>query len=447
MRLSAEQQNGAIMSTAHPGALMFEQHQQPGKQTGAPSPFDDGMVPELDAFQSRASMAAAVEELSFHNGIGNIMPAAGKKKPPPVAGFATMLQSTAAPASLTKSMTILSPPQQAAAAAAATATATATGFDSLDSLGLLDGLLSPRASAGSIGNPPHSAAPMSAGGIPTPAAFAGELSKFFGGNTVSAGGPKVDMIAEVPQAGSNPGTPVMDFDAHMTPLATPVLTAAPTDAPFGDGMAVEQAQTAATSCRRSSRAPKKQQPFDNSANTSSGGAAKSGKGRRANAAEAARGTAGKNAGGKSSTSARSGSGAGKKPAAAISRPVRVAGKKGNPLVVNQPAFVNKDPNPNAVSLANLDATGALPEDHKPARGRGRQIQLAKMTPEQKKAEAKARLEKNRQAARGFRARRKNHVFDLEQQIAAFEQRDQEQVAAIAELKLQIQQMQKVIQGN
>jgi len=45
----------------------------------------------------------------------------------------------------------------------------------------------------------------------------------------------------------------------------------------------------------------------------------------------------------------------------------------------------------------------------PARGRGRQMQLKRMSNEQIEAEAAARLERNRQAARECRQRRKEHV--------------------------------------
>ena len=58
----------------------------------------------------------------------------------------------------------------------------------------------------------------------------------------------------------------------------------------------------------------------------------------------------------------------------------------------------------------------LGEDFKPARGRGRKQQLRKMTAEQKEAEIKYRLEKNRIAARLSRAKRKQHQVDLEEEV-------------------------------
>ena len=172
-----------------------------------------------------------------------------------------------------------------------------------------------------------------------------------------------------------------------------------------------QTAAAASGTRRSSsRTAKKPQPFDNLGNSRiSGGATKAEKGRRA----------GKGA-------KVSGVGAGKKAPAAITRVPHAGG-----------ASWRAQP-----SLAALDATGTLAADHKPARGRGRQLQLAKMTPAQKKAEAKARLEKNRQAARGFRAKCKNHVFELEQQILVLEQRDQERLNTIRELQEHIARMQQ-----
>lgn len=83
----------------------------------------------------------------------------------------------------------------------------------------------------------------------------------------------------------------------------------------------------------------------------------------------------------------------------------------------------------------------LPADHKPARGRGRQLQLATMTEAMKKAEAKERLEKNRQAAREFRVRRKEHVVELEQEISVFEARDQAQSQEISKLHAQVAKLQ------
>jgi hypothetical protein len=91
------------------------------------------------------------------------------------------------------------------------------------------------------------------------------------------------------------------------------------------------------------------------------------------------------------------------------------------------SWSSKEAGPPLPTLAAIDGTGVLDPTHVPARGRGRQLQLAQMSTEQRAAEAKARLEKNRQAARGFRARRKGHIKILEDRVAGFE-------AEIAELK-------------
>merc|ERR1719345_64602 len=344
-------------------------------------------------------------------------------------------------------------PMQVAAAAAAAAATTGT-FDDLDSLGLLDGLDTTAApgSANMVAAVVANANSMQT--ATTPAGFTGEMNRFFSSSSPSSTAHAT--IAEVPEAAAAT-SPVMDVDAHNSPLATPVFTSAPADSPFGappTPLGTARVQSAATAmhttsasniARKSGRVAKKTQPFDNSSNAS-GGAAKSGKGRRAYAGLAVRGTAGK--GGKlsasnayssyassSSPSSSSSTSAGKAPPPPItrvpsaSRTTAAAGRKVQP------------------TLAALDDTGALAEDHKPARGRGRQLQLAKMTPAQKKAEAKARLEKNRQAARGFRARRKNHVVELEQQIADYEQRDRDQLNAIRELKQQIARMQQLAGGR
>jgi len=68
------------------------------------------------------------------------------------------------------------------------------------------------------------------------------------------------------------------------------------------------------------------------------------------------------------------------------------------------------------------SNGELPKGHRPARGRGRQIQLAAMTPAQRAAEKHARLEKNRMAAKDFRIRRRNRIIELEEKVGQCEQR-------------------------
>jgi len=455
-------------------ALLFEQQQVKARVAG--SPFEDMVVPELATFNSRASIAAAAEELGFSHGrIGSIFQqqqhmkkqlaaATTPKVVAAVAGFAEMLRQTAPPIANTKSMAAVvaaaaaaassaSAPPAAAAAAAATTTGT---FDDLDSLGLLDGLDTTAApgSANMVAAVVANANSMQT--ATTPAGFTGEMNRFFSSSSPSSSSTAHATIAEVPEAAAAT-SPVMDVDAHNSPLATPVFTSAPADSPFGappTPLGTARVQSAATAmhttsasniARKSGRVAKKTQPFDNSSNAS-GGAAKSGKGRRAYAGLAVRGTAGK--GGKlSASNAYSSYASSSSPSSSSSTS---AGKAPPPPITRVPsaprttAAAGRKVQP---TLAALDDTGALAEDHKPARGRGRQLQLAKMTPAQKKAEAKARLEKNRQAARGFRARRKNHVVELEQQIADYEQRDRDQLNAIRELKQQIARMQQLAGGR
>lgn len=86
----------------------------------------------------------------------------------------------------------------------------------------------------------------------------------------------------------------------------------------------------------------------------------------------------------------------------------------------------------------LDTHGLLPDDHRPARGRGRQNQLAKMTAEQIEAEAGARLEKNRQAARDCRLRRKQYTMVLEDKVAQLEKDKRAQDKLIKSLQAQLQ---------
>ena len=61
-------------------------------------------------------------------------------------------------------------------------------------------------------------------------------------------------------------------------------------------------------------------------------------------------------------------------------------------------------------------TSSLPVDHKPARGRGRSLQLSKMTKEQREEEKMLRLEKNRLAAKDCRLKKKRKINEMEEKI-------------------------------
>jgi len=89
---------------------------------------------------------------------------------------------------------------------------------------------------------------------------------------------------------------------------------------------------------------------------------------------------------------------------------------------------------------DLDTAGLLPADHRPARGRGRSMQLKAMTREQIEAEAEARLEKNRQAARDCRLRRKQQVGLLTEQVQTLRRKDSQSQATIAGLRNEVQQL-------
>lgn len=84
------------------------------------------------------------------------------------------------------------------------------------------------------------------------------------------------------------------------------------------------------------------------------------------------------------------------------------------------------------------ASPSLPANHKPARGRGRSKQLAKMSAAQRQAEKADRMEKNRVAAKEFRARRKNRVQALEQTVQEHEQRTRQQQQTIVQLQQQVE---------
>jgi len=83
-----------------------------------------------------------------------------------------------------------------------------------------------------------------------------------------------------------------------------------------------------------------------------------------------------------------------------------------------------------------DKAQILTRDHKPARGRGRTAQLQRMSREQIEAEADARVEKNRQAARECRARRKQQVGELRQCVEDLEHRNATSQCHIEQLQQQ-----------
>lgn len=93
----------------------------------------------------------------------------------------------------------------------------------------------------------------------------------------------------------------------------------------------------------------------------------------------------------------------------------------------------------------LPEDGVLPQDHMPARGRRRKIQLQSMTPEQIKAEAAARMEKNRQSARECRRRKKNYIQQLDGQLKTLQAKDRKQMKTIATLQSQLEEMQKQLE--
>ena len=84
------------------------------------------------------------------------------------------------------------------------------------------------------------------------------------------------------------------------------------------------------------------------------------------------------------------------------------------------SIVNFEDEEDSRYYSNLLNTSSLPPDHKPARGRGRIIQLSKMTKEQRRDEKMIRLEKNRLAAKGCRIRKKKKMCEMEERIAYLE---------------------------
>lgn len=85
----------------------------------------------------------------------------------------------------------------------------------------------------------------------------------------------------------------------------------------------------------------------------------------------------------------------------------------------------------------VDPTGILPPGHRPARGRGRQVQLQNMSRAQIVVEAEARLERNRQAARECRQRRKQHVHELQARISDLERELRAAALTIKDLRTRV----------
>lgn len=112
------------------------------------------------------------------------------------------------------------------------------------------------------------------------------------------------------------------------------------------------------------------------------------------------------------------------------------------------------PSPSSSPLSTDPITAFLPsgkayllsEEHKPARGRGRPAQLSNMTQEQIEAEADARVEKSRQAARKSRARRKQQVDELHSLVESLKNNDTISRQRIQQLKQERENAQALVQS-
>eukprot|EP00035_Acanthoeca_spectabilis_P036114 m.37820 g.37820 ORF g.37820 m.37820 type:complete len:589 (-) comp7741_c0_seq1:144-1910(-) len=104
--------------------------------------------------------------------------------------------------------------------------------------------------------------------------------------------------------------------------------------------------------------------------------------------------------------------------------------------VKQAPVPARDPNGSGL----VDPNGVLPPGHKPARGRGRPIQLKQMTPEQIRVENELQLERNRQAARQTRERKRNQILDLENRAKALQEASDKKNKLIGDLQLRIAEL-------
>jgi hypothetical protein len=120
-------------------------------------------------------------------------------------------------------------------------------------------------------------------------------------------------------------------------------------------------------------------------------------------------------------------------AGATSRATRAAGKKTSRATSGS----------GATSGAGPAIGSSLSAGYKPARGRGRQPQLANMTKAQKKEDQERRRERNRVCAHEARKRKKLFHAALEQQAAELEQKLQAQDEEIASLQSQIAHLKRL----
>lgn len=140
------------------------------------------------------------------------------------------------------------------------------------------------------------------------------------------------------------------------------------------------------------------------------------------------------------TSGRASKGAGKKvlTVAKVKKLLAGAAQK----ITAKPASTKDDRAARVARLTvdDIAKTGILPADHKPARGRGRHLQLQTMTAEMIAAEAASRLAKNRDAARDSRLKRKNHVVVLEGQVDVLQAKLAAAEGLIAKLQGQVKRL-------
>jgi len=126
-----------------------------------------------------------------------------------------------------------------------------------------------------------------------------------------------------------------------------------------------------------------------------------------------------------------------------------ASRSPSPLPARKSAYKKKGP-PKSPTRGRQKASKSksrrecspLPPDHQPARGRGRAAQLASMTEAQIVAEAAIRAEKNRQAARECRLRRKDHVANLKTKASGLEKKYGAAMKTIKQLRARLAKLEQ-----
>lgn len=118
------------------------------------------------------------------------------------------------------------------------------------------------------------------------------------------------------------------------------------------------------------------------------------------------------------------------------QPVKQTVKK----TVKNKKINKKEKSKKKVNNKILNKLNILPPNHKIARGRGRALQKAAMTKDQLEVEHYLRLERQKEAAKKFRYKKKMYVKELESKISDLEKivkKQEEEIEKLKKIKLNL----------